>query len=105
MTRFLILQGTVAIDFTVDSGVDEVVLNSKELTFQSVKIGEAAVTYKLDESSETLTCMKSLAPGQYTLNIEYTGIHNDKRMGFYRTKFEVKNMQPRHTHVINNAFK
>lgn len=78
-------------------------LNAKELTIQSVKIGDTAVTYKLDDDSETLTCITTLAPGQYTLDIEYTGIHNDKRMGFYRTKFEVKNTP--HTHVINNSLK
>ena len=45
--------------------------------------------YKTDEQAETLTCISTLAPGQYLMKIEYTGMHNDKRMGFYRTKFEV----------------
>ena len=56
---------------------------------KAVAIGDTSVEYKLDEKAETLTCITPLETGQYTIKIEYTGIHNDKRMGFYRTKFEV----------------
>ena len=62
---------------------------------KAVAIGDTSVEYELDEKAETLTCItRQLEPGQYTIKIEYTGIHNDKRMGFYRTKFEVSQEHP-----------
>ena len=80
----------VEIDVTTLDKVDEIVLNSKELEIDTVEINSSTAKFNQNPVSESLTLVcPSLAPGQHLVRIEYRGVHNDKRMGFYRTKFEV----------------
>ena len=47
----------------------------------------------MDKDAETLTLdvPNDLAVGETTLNIEYTGTHNDQMRGFYRSKYTAPN--------------
>ena len=66
--------------------VEQIVLNGKELEIESVSINDKTTDFVYCDDDETLTIKCSLDCGSHVINISYTGCHNDKRMGFYRTK-------------------
>jgi hypothetical protein len=44
-----------------------------------------------EEERVKFTFENEIKVGKCLLKIHYSGIHNDKRMGFYRSKFTVSN--------------
>ena len=84
--------GEVKIAVEVRQTVREVVLNAAELSIQSVSMRRAdgAVQHgdaHADEENEqaVLSFPDIMAPGQYQLQIHFTGVLNDKLHGFYRS--------------------
>ena len=66
--------------------VDQIVLNGKELEIESVSVNDKVIDFVYSDDDETLTIKCPLDCGSHVINISYVGCHNDKRMGFYRTK-------------------
>lgn len=82
--------GTVDID--VLEPVSQIVLNAKELQILEAKVtdknGTSLVgTVKLDDENQLafISFMGTLAKGEWSLFMRWTGIHNDKLKGFYRS--------------------
>jgi puromycin-sensitive aminopeptidase len=87
--------GEVKIAVEVRQAVHEVVLNAAELSIQSVSMRHAngAVLHgnaQSDEASEqaVLSFPDIVAPGHYQLQIQFTGLLNDKLHGFYRSLYK-----------------
>ncbi|MGZ8494864.1 MAG: M1 family metallopeptidase [Candidatus Binatia bacterium] len=87
--------GQVKIAVEVRQAVREVVLNAAELSIQSVTLRHAngAVLHgnaQSDEANEqaVLSFPDIVAPGNYQLQIQFTGILNDKLHGFYRSLYK-----------------
>ena len=87
--------GEVKVAVDVRQGVREVILNAAELSIQSVSIGRAdGVVFhgsaQLDGDNEqaVLNFPEILAPGKYWLQIQFTGVLNDKLHGFYRSLYK-----------------
>ena len=87
--------GEVKIAVEVRQTVREVVLNAAELSIQSVSMRRAdgAVQHgdaHADEENEqaVLSFPDIMAPGQYQLQIHFTGVLNDKLHGFYRSVYK-----------------
>ena len=79
--------GTVAVEFTVQQPTDKIVVNSKELTIQSVNVDGENVTTSIDFNveQETVTFQfDKRIERDGVLNIVFAGILNDKMAGFYR---------------------
>jgi len=59
------------------------------LDITACTVGDAVVTWTLDETTERMTIgtAESVAAGPASLTIEFTGILNDKLRGFYRSTF------------------
>ena len=73
----------------------EVILNAAELSIQSVSIRRAdGVVFhgsaQLDGDNEqaVLSFPDTLTPGKYWLQIQFTGVLNDKLHGFYRSLYK-----------------
>lgn len=77
----LAFDGKVAIDLQVTEATDTIVLNQIDMTFPKAELtpkgGKALAAPKVavdnDEQTATFTFAKPLAPGQYTLSLDYTG--------------------------------
>ena len=87
--------GEVKVAVDVRQAVREVILNAAELSIQSVSIGRAdGVVFhgsaQLDGDNEqaVLSFPEILAPGKYWLQIQFTGVLNDKLHGFYRSLYK-----------------
>ena len=91
--------GSEAIEVVLDKATTTITLNAAEIEFVSVKamVGDftpmfQTATVTLDERKEqaTFTFATSLPAGRVTLQIEYTGIMNNKLRGFYLSKTKVR---------------
>ena len=87
--------GDVKIALQVVQAVSVVVLNAAELSIQSVSMrrSDGAVLHgsaQLDDENEqaVLSFPETLAPGPYSLQIQFTGVLNDKLHGFYRSVYK-----------------
>ena len=65
---------------------NQIVLNGKELEIESVSVNDKVTDFVYSDDDETLTIKCPLDCGSHVITISYVGCHNDKRMGFYRTK-------------------
>ena len=97
-----VFAGHLHIDVLVEAPVSELVLNAIELAIQSASVTQAGSSQQAevsyDESSQRITLSNvDLEPGSAEVNIEFTGILNDKLHGFYRSTFEDESGQ---THTI-----
>ena len=86
--------GSVSIELAVHEECDEIILNAKELEFgaAALRIDGSAIAVNeavLDAETEraTLKLDETVAPGDYTLDIQFTGILNRKLAGFYISTF------------------
>ena len=79
--------GTVSIKATVVDRTTQIVLNAIELDIHSVTVNDTPATFSLDEEYERLTVDATVAPGDITIHISFTGTLNDKLRGFYRSTF------------------
>ena len=87
--------GEVKIAVQVLQAARAVVLNAAELSMQSVSMRRLDGTLlhgsaQLDHENEraVLSFPETLAPGQYSLQIQFTGVLNDKLHGFYRSVYK-----------------
>ncbi len=86
--------GEARVQVNVTEPIDEVVLNAVELDILTAEFisseGErltATVTYDEVEERVTAALSGTAAPGQWELDMTFTGILNDKLHGFYRSTF------------------
>ena len=85
-------KGHGTIEVKVLKPTDRIVLNAKELQIQEAIVTDRRGTelkgeVTLDEVNElaTIKFAGKLAKGRWTLSMRWTGIHNDKLKGFYRS--------------------
>ncbi len=83
--------GTVSIDVTATEAVESVTMNADELHIISVKVGGVDATFHLEPNTERLVIAAPIEPGASTIDIEFTGIINDKLRGWYRSTFRDEN--------------
>ena len=88
--------GNETIEVTVHEPVNTIVLNTAELTLNSVQLQEGSgatqtAAVALDETEEraTFTFSRSVPNGKAWLAISFTGRLNDKLRGFYRSRFKL----------------
>ncbi|MCY3412900.1 MAG: M1 family metallopeptidase [Candidatus Heimdallarchaeota archaeon] len=89
-----VFKGTLDLTVSTSEPITELVLNTLEIVYSSISIdlglGVEKLTYTEDQAKQELTI--SLPPNdktEFTLHFEFTGEHNDKLAGFYRSKFKV----------------
>ncbi|HEX2227365.1 MAG TPA: M1 family metallopeptidase [Candidatus Binatia bacterium] len=87
--------GEENVSVDVQQPIDAIRVNAAELEFQSVTVmgaaGKAlAATVTLDGENEQaiFTLPETLPPGSYDLQIQFSGILNDKLHGFYRSTYK-----------------
>jgi puromycin-sensitive aminopeptidase len=87
-------EGQVVIDVGVSESVDQIVLNAAEIELKEATLrgagGEIAVTgitYDEEYARATLSLEASAAPGEYGLDITYSGVINDQLRGLYRSVY------------------
>lgn len=85
--------GSETISVTVDAPVADIILNAADIEIQSAQLvmGDTVVgaSIRYDEEFErAILSLESLVePGDYELNVSFTGILNDQLRGFYRSTF------------------
>jgi puromycin-sensitive aminopeptidase len=94
LTRWT-FSGEEKILLQVHQPVHEIILNAAELEIQSVSLKDASgqvhrasVTLDSEEERARFSFGADLAPGTAELNIQFTGILNDKLHGFYRSTYK-----------------
>ena len=84
-----VFNGRLSVTVNITEPTKLIRLNSADLTFKNVQCNEKEVkNFELDEENEELRLFleTELQSGEHEFQFEYTGIHNDKLKGFYRTK-------------------
>ena len=91
----LSFQGELGIDITVLEPADAIVLNAAEIEIKSFHLtGEEAVVeiaeLSYDEAVERVSFRTTdpLPPGDYRLELEYSGVINDRLKGFYKSVYK-----------------
>ena len=81
--------GRARIDLDIREVTDTLVLNAIELSIASCTVDGQSATFSLDDELERLTVRLTtpLVPGASVLDIEFTGILNDKLRGWYRSTY------------------
>ena len=88
-----VFTGHETVDVTVETAVEEIVLNAAEIEIQSAHLTNGSATIgaspRYDEQAERvhLALEGEATPGEWELVIEFTGVLNDKLRGFYRSTF------------------
>ena len=87
--------GEESVSLQVHESVDKIIVNAAELEFRSVTVRAAngkalAGNVALDNDNEqaVFTFPETLAAGIYDLQVEFSGILNDKLHGFYRSTYK-----------------
>jgi aminopeptidase N len=84
--------GQARIDLTVLRATDRIVLNAADLTFETVSLSGQAAAPKivLDDEQQTAAFVfpKPLAPGKYTLSIDYAGKIYQQASGLFALDYE-----------------
>ncbi|KAI8925335.1 peptidase family M1-domain-containing protein [Entophlyctis helioformis] len=103
-----VFDGTVAVSLDVKEDTTTIVANASELTIKSAKV---VVTHVKTESTQTAKAITTNqeaetvtfefdnalpAGAKAVLTIEFTGIHNDKMAGFYRSGYTDKDGNKRY---------
>lgn len=87
--------GDVTIDMDVTEPTDQVTLNALDLVLDQVTVNDVPVAaIDIDEPTEraTFTLDERLPVGPATLHASFSGILNDKLMGFYRSTFDLTDL-------------
>jgi puromycin-sensitive aminopeptidase len=86
--------GHVEIDLDITNDVDAIVLNAVDLTFHHIMLKRAdgsrtPCSVTIDEETEraTITTGDTIAAGEATLAISFSGVLNDLLTGFYRSTY------------------
>jgi len=87
--------GEEIVAITIHEPVKEITLNAAELTIHHVNVVSnegkmIAGSVRIDEANEraTFTFPQTLAPGDWQLSLQFSGILNDKLHGFYRSTYK-----------------
>ncbi|MCP3998864.1 MAG: M1 family metallopeptidase [bacterium] len=88
--------GTEAVAVEVVEPVNEVVLNAIELVISAAAMVDSAgtrieasdISYDEDKERATFHFDEELMPGQWTLQVSFSGILNDNLHGFYRSTYK-----------------
>ena len=87
-----IFTGSVKIDIDVHAKTARIELNAANLDFSHVALSGIAampkVSYDKNQETATLTFPAPLAPGNYTLSIDYTGKINDNAAGLFYLDYD-----------------
>jgi len=89
--------GQETIDVRVLRAGNSITLNSAEIEIQKATVGQggntqdAKVTFDPAKEQATLTLSNTLAAGPAMIEIQFTGILNDKLRGFYLAKTRLRN--------------
>ena len=96
-------KGEQTVDIEIVEPTARIVLNAAELEITGVTLrrnGSETSTHSvsLDADTETVTLDfgRTLSPGQAQLEMEFTGILNDRLVGFYRSEYQDAEGQTRH---------
>lgn len=106
----LTFSGQEVIDLIVNESTNLIKLNSLELEIKNVfvlfKSGEVLSSSKhlisIEEETLTIEFDQELGPGSIQLNIEFSGVLNDKLRGFYRSKYTLNGTE-RHAAITQFA--
>jgi puromycin-sensitive aminopeptidase len=86
--------GRESVTVKVHDTISAITLNAIELDISRARLEqsdgsfqECAISYDEAEQQATFALDREVAPGDYTLHTEFTGILNDKLHGFYRSTF------------------
>jgi len=86
--------GNVSIDVEVTEPVDEILVNAADLDIASARLVgpngtevTGIVTLDLERERAIIDLEDALAPGAWRLDIGFTGVLNDKLVGFYRSTY------------------
>ena len=88
--------GSLRFDFKILHQTNKIILNAKELDIHSFTIytdnlfRDATILYNIESDQVTFTFDKEFGIGYYHALINYTGTHNDKMAGFYRSMYKDK---------------
>ncbi|MBT4656775.1 MAG: M1 family peptidase, partial [Actinobacteria bacterium] len=82
--------GSVRIEATADQALKELTLNAIELNVSSAQVNGQAVGFSLDTDLEQLTLSGLVAAGPLTIDLEFSGILNDRLRGFYRSTLNIE---------------
>ncbi|MBW3666452.1 MAG: M1 family metallopeptidase [Actinobacteria bacterium] len=90
----LSFQGAVGVEMTVTEATDTIVLNSAEIEVKSFRLTGDGATADIaelvyDEEAERIAfhLEEPLAPGDYRLEIDYSGTINDQLRGLYKSVY------------------
>ena len=86
-------RGSEKLDVTLTQPSATITLNAIELKIESVKAGgqTGTVSYDVGKEQATFTFPQVLPAGAATLEVEYTGLLNEKLRGFYLSKTKARN--------------
>ncbi len=82
---------TIAVDF--ERAISQIVLNASQIEVESATLSctqgrlALATSYDIDAERITLTLPETVAPGDGSLDLSFTGTLNDELVGFYRSTF------------------
>ena len=83
--------GNAGIDIKVEEATDSLVLNAAEVEIKSARLSNGTVISEIvydDEMQRAQLNLESeLAPGEYRLEIEHSGLINDQLRGLYRSTY------------------
>ena len=95
--------GKQTIDIEIVNPTARIVMNAAELEISSVSLvrnGSAIAPHSMsldaDAETATLDFGKALSPGKAQLEVEFTGILNDRLVGFYRSEYQDNEGQTRY---------
>ena len=93
-TETFTFKGSQSIDIDVREPTDRIILNAAELEIGSVSVihdGSVtacrSVSFDAENETATLDFAAVLTPGEARLDMEFTGVLNDKLLGFYRSEY------------------
>ena len=95
--------GKQTVDIEIVNPTARIVMNAAELEISSVSLvrnGSAIASHSMsldaDAETATLDFGKALSPGKAQLEMEFTGILNDRLVGFYRSEYQDNEGQTRY---------
>ncbi len=91
-------QGEQAVDIEIVEPTARIILNAAELEIGDVtlhrngsSIAAHSVALDADRETATLDFGRTLPPGKARLEMQFTGILNDRLVGFYRSEYQAQN--------------
>lgn len=99
LSLIFFLSGKVNIDINVAADTDRVIVHSKDLSIDSVKINNENGIFEIDEQYELLTVKKSdnsnIQLGKANVEIEFSGDMKNRIVGLYTSSYKSANGENR----------